>query len=71
MGLKKGEKIQRLGFIRVISTRKEKLREITQEDVIKEGFPNWAPYDFCKFLTEHYRCRPDAIVNRIEFEYLD
>lgn len=72
MGLQKGEKIKRLGLIRVISVRKEPLEAITQEDVIKEGFPDWTPEQFIKFLrSQSLNIKPGTPVNRIEFEYLE
>ena len=70
MGLKRGEKIKKIGLIRVVSVREELLHEITQEDCIKEGFPELKPYGFVKMLMRHYKCEPDEIVNRIEFEYV-
>lgn len=50
MGLKKGEKVKRLGFIEVVSVRNEPLDEITQDDVRREGFPHWTPRDFTDFF---------------------
>lgn len=70
MGLQKGEKIKKLGMIRIISTRKEPLDAITKDDVIKEGFPDWIPSDFIVMLVLHYNVSPKAMVNRIEFEYI-
>ncbi len=70
MGLKKGEKIQALGMIRILSTREEPLNEITQDDVIREGFPGWTPERFITMLVDHYRVDPTSKVNRIEFEYI-
>lgn len=69
-GLKKGETINRLGPIRVVSVRKERLDAITQDDVIREGFPGWTPETFVSFFCKHNGCLPETIVNRIEFEYL-
>jgi hypothetical protein len=71
MGLKKGEKIVRLCTIQVVSVRKEPLNEISQDDVIREGFPEWSPEDFVNFIVKHYRCDPSKEINRIEFKYLD
>ena len=71
MGLKKGEKIERLCLIEVVSVRKEPLNAITQEDVIREGFPDWTPTDFVDFIVGHYRCPPDKPINRIEFKYVN
>ncbi|MCK5014266.1 MAG: ASCH domain-containing protein [Candidatus Omnitrophica bacterium] len=70
MGFKKGEKIKRLGLIRIISAHKEVLSEITQEDCIKEGFPDMAPSEFVRMLCNHSKCAPNDTVNRIEFEYI-
>lgn len=70
MGLKKGEKIEPLAIVRIVSTRAEPLNAITQADVIKEGFPEWTPSQFVKILIDHYKVAPAATVNRIEFEYL-
>ena len=71
MGLKKGEKIERLALIEVVSVREEPLDKITDEDVIKEGFPHWKSADFVDFIVSHYRCERNASINRIEFKYLD
>ncbi len=70
MGLKKGEKVESLGLIKIISTRKESLNEISQIDVIKEGFPHWTPDDFIQMICNHYNVKPDVLINRIVFEYL-
>ncbi len=73
MGLRKGEAIERLGCpIRIVSTERQQLTLITQQDVIREGFPDWTPEQFCKFLADHYRIDPlSAFPNRIEFEYVE
>lgn len=70
MGLKKGEKIEPLAMVRIIATRAEPLNAITQDDVIREGFPDWTPAQFIQMLVDHYKVDPAATVNRIEFEYL-
>jgi len=70
MGLKKGEKIKRLKLIEVVSTRRERLRDITSEDVTLEGFPTWSTHHFVKMLMNHYDCHPDDEVNRIAFKYV-
>jgi hypothetical protein len=69
-GLKKGEKMNKLGQIRIVSFRKEPLNAITKEDCVKEGFPELEPADFVAFFSKHNSCADDATVNRIEFEYL-
>ena len=71
MGLNKGEKVKRLGLLRVVSVRKEPLKSITKTDCIREGFPNLTPKQFTQMLTEHYGIAPDTPVNRIEFEHIN
>lgn len=70
MGLKKGEKIRKLGLIEIVSVRLEPLVSITQNDVIKEGFPDWTPLQFVLMLSDHYNVHLNSIVNRIEFKYI-
>lgn len=65
-GLKKGEKVKRICLIEVVDSRWERLDAITQEDVIREGFPDWTPQQFIDFLNQP----PDKMVNRIVFKYL-
>jgi len=71
MGLKKGEKINRICQIRIVSTREEPLNAITKEDCIREGFPSYEPEDFISMLTSQYKCDPTKSVNRIEYEFID
>lgn len=73
MGLKKGEKIQRIGPpIRILSTRCEMVSDVTEAEIILEGFPKMKRFNFMLLLTDNFRkaaeCTP---VNRIEFEYLN
>lgn len=70
-GLKKGEKVKRLGLIRIKSTRPEPLNDITREDVIREGFSGLTRMEFIVMFCQHNKCRMNTLVNRIEFEYLD
>ena len=71
MGLKKGEKVERLGLIEIVSTRGEPLMDITAEDCRREGFPNLTPWEFTLMLCKHSRgCTPGTRVNRIEFKHL-
>lgn len=69
MGLKKGEKVNRLKKITVVSTRKEHLHQITGEDCALEGFPDMKPYDFIEFYLLHNGGSYNQYVNRIEFRY--
>lgn len=70
--LKKNETREHLATIRILSARAERLNSITQEDVIKEGFPDWTPDQFVHFLCHQYtHITATEIVNRIEFEYVE
>lgn len=68
-GLKKGEKINVICQIRVVDVRRERLYEITQEDVIKEGF-SFNKLEFIIMFTKKMNCLFTIIVTRIEFEYI-
>lgn len=77
MGLKKGERVVPLGVIRVKSVRQERLDELVAagrdeygaEEMRREGFPGMDPQDF--LLRFPADIDPDALVTRIEFEYVD
>lgn len=70
MGLKRGEKVQRIGLVKVVSVRREPLNTITPEDVIREGFPGMSPAEFVEMFARHNGCAEDEPVNRIEFRHL-
>jgi hypothetical protein len=76
MGLKKGERIVYLRDrpLQVISTRREMLVDITDQECLFEGFPNMNSEAFIEMLAEHYKKKADWLrwqqVNRIEFVYL-
>ena len=71
MGLKAGEHPTRLKLIRVVSTRWVPLRDITQEEVVREGFPDWTPEQFITFYCAAKKGRtPDMLVNRIAFRHM-
>jgi len=69
-GLKKGEKIKKLGQIKVKHIVKQQLNRITAEDCICEGFPDMTPSEFVRFFCKHNKCNPWTPVTRIEFEYI-
>lgn len=69
-GLKKDEKMVKLGQHRVVGARLERLNEITKADCIAEGFPEMEPHEFVEMFVKHHACAPNVTVNRIEFEYL-
>lgn len=78
MGLKKGEKVKRLGLIRVVSVMQEDIYDVMdygQDEMVREGFPSLTPGGFWEmflrangWLRSHTLLHP---VNRIEFEYVD
>lgn len=72
MGLKEGQKIVKLGRIRVVNVYREKLFKISLGDCIREGFPEMDPAGFIRMFCEsHKGCTPQTEITRIEFEYLD
>ena len=85
MGLKPGEKVERICTVTVASVTREVLRDgITDEDVRREGFgpetcPEWWSEEngwtpslwFVQFFTESMRCDTDTEVTRIEWRYQD
>lgn len=73
MGLKAGETVQKIGgAIRVVSVTRQRLRDITPQDVYREGFPKMTREEFLKFFKQtHKGVRLDSMVTRIEFEYVE
>jgi hypothetical protein len=69
-GLRKGEKIQPICQIRIVSTRKEPLSAITDDDLAREGFAAAPRQWFIEMFCQTHRCLSHDEVNRIEFEYL-
>jgi hypothetical protein len=67
MGLKKGEHQVRLGPSTIIAARREPLCAITDEDVVREGFPDKNRDWFIEFFMAASRCRFDDPLTRIEF----
>ena len=71
MGLKKGEKVVKLGQIKVTSVSREPLSVIDKEECIAEGFPEMEPEDFISmFVKTHKGTSGQTEVTRIEFVYL-
>ena len=74
MGLKKGEKVQRIrGPLRIVDVRREQLNRIYKElaGATREGFPLMLPINFIDMFCKHMKVKPDTIITRIEFEYVD
>jgi hypothetical protein len=70
MGRRKGEPLVRLVDVEVVSTRREPLDAITQEDVILEGFPDLTPEEFIEFFISHMGGTRTQEVTRVEWSYL-
>ena len=76
MGLKKGEKIEKICDIRITSVRREPLnrlldsKEYGRVELVNEGFPEMTPEEFIHMYCHHNKCDPFDKVTRIEFEYL-
>jgi len=71
MGRRRGEPLDRIALVEVISVRREPLNAITPADVAAEGFPQWTPAQFVAFFCHTHRCQPGSEVARIEWRYLD
>ena len=77
MGLRPGEKIERLCQIRVTSVRRENLLDGMLDNLdgspgeaAKEGFPEMSGKEFSEMFCEHMGGELDQEVTRIEFEYV-
>lgn len=72
-GLGKGGKVRKLGVIRIVSVRAERLGKLLDHprDVVAEGFPDLSPEQFIEMFCEHNGCRPSDLVTRIEFEHVE
>lgn len=77
MGLKKGEKVQRLAVLRCVSNRPERLARLISSpcygkvEATREGFPEMTGQQFVNFFKAGHRGTTIwTYVNRIEFEYV-
>jgi len=72
MGLRPGEKIERLALLEIVSTRWETPLDVTVEDVAREGFPGMSREDFIElFFRINRPTRWYTSIQRIEFKYVD
>jgi hypothetical protein len=71
LGLKRGEPIRRLIKIKILSIHSQPLNQISQDDVVKEGYPDWTPDDYVRHFCKVFKVKPDTPINRIEFAYHD
>jgi hypothetical protein len=77
-GLKKGERAETLGILRVVSVRVEPLSRLltdaryAEDELPREGFPCWSAREFVEMFRRANRLGDaDVAVRRIEFEYVD
>ena len=71
-GLKKGEKVERIGGpIRFTEVWRERLWWITKAEVVREGFPDMTPIDFIELFCKMNRCAHSDEITRIAFEYTE
>jgi hypothetical protein len=73
MGLKPGEKLERLGAIEIVSVRREPLNSIemyppSAREVEREGFPGMSADRFIEMFCQHMGCTPETEITRIEFK---
>lgn len=68
-GLKRGEKVRRLGALEVVSVRREPLAAILDEEggTTAEGFPDLTAPGFVELFCAANGCGEDTPVTRIEF----
>jgi hypothetical protein len=71
MGRRKGEPLERITDVEVVSVRRERLDAITAAEVAAEGFPLWTPAEFVEFFCgTHHGIGPGSDVTRIEWHYV-
>ena len=71
MGLRKGEKVERLALLEIVDNRREFLWEVTADDVVREGFPEMSVRTFfALFVRINPRFHTDQRLSRIEFRYI-
>lgn len=70
MGLKPGEKIQKLAVVKVVSKRREELCKMMDDDCAREGFPQMDAEQFIEMFCSHMKANRMTEVTRIEFEYV-
>ena len=75
-GIKRGDAIQRLGPIEIVSITREPLSRMIDEarygraEAIREGFPDLNGRLFVEMFCHHMACKPTTRVARIEFSHI-
>lgn len=69
-GLKKGEKIDKIGMLEITHISRVPLSLITRLDVTLEGFRGFHKEQFIQLFCAMNKCRRHKIVTRIAFRYI-
>jgi hypothetical protein len=75
-GLKKGEHVKPIGIIEIVCLRGERLDRMIEDpqygvqECVLEGFPHLTPQQFVKMFCDANDCKPDVVVNRIQFTHV-
>jgi hypothetical protein len=73
-GLKRGEKVKKLGALEVVSVVREPLSAVLrqgQAEIAAEGLPELSPMQFLSRFCGAMRCDATEIVTRIEFKRVE
>lgn len=70
MGFKPGQKPHRIAVVVVTSVRRERLIDIRQKDVDREGFPGMPRERFVEMFRDNMKCSPFDQVTVIRFQYI-
>jgi hypothetical protein len=73
MGRRKGEPLERLAEVEVVSVMREMLIDIHRHpgDAASEGFPDMTPHQFVEFFERTFKVHRNDEITRIEWRYLD
>lgn len=71
MGLKKGQKQVVLAEAVCVANYLEPLYQISQESVVREGFPQWKPLEFVGFYLAEKGGEAGQIVRVIRWAYVE
>lgn len=72
MGLRHGEKVERLALLEIVSNRREPLEDVTLDDVAREGFSEMTRFEFlAMFAKINPGIGMQSRVSRIEFKYVE
>lgn len=70
-GLRKGDKIEKIRPLRIVNISRQTLFfNVSDEEVVKEGFPGMSSLDFIKMFCKMNKCDEYVKLTRIEFKYI-